>query len=416
MVGVLYGLLIGFFVLVSHALFLAYVRSNGVRVGPSQLPELHARIENAARRLGLAHLPEVYVLQSHGVLNAFATKFFSRRYVVLLSGLIDQCQDPRQLDFVIAHELAHMAAGHVARQTFLLPYRVMPWLGAAYSRACEYTCDRCGLAVVGELEVAQRGLLVLAAGGQLAGSVNLAAFLDQRRDSGTFWSTVLELTSYHPYLTKRAGTLADFAAPGSVMPIKRSFWGWLLAPVLGGLGTTAGGAGPLMMVAVIGVLAAIAIPNFIRYQLRAKDSGAPEALRSLHAAELGLLAAKGSFVPMEVGAGRPGTTPQAWTPEDQEAAGSLGWTLNARDYRAYTVATGRTRDGKQAFAACAESDLDGDGVAAAWMIWEPVDDGEGNLVAPGAPCRFSPSLNRSDKFQPGDRPGVPVRVSADTVF
>src|SRR5262249_11765527 len=155
------------------SVFLAVVRGNGVQVGPEQLPDLHRRLGEAARRLGLERIPELYVFQSHGVLNAFATKLLSRRFVILNSALADACQDSRQLDFVLGHEVGHLAAGHLAWNGFLLPFRFLPWFGAAYSRAREYTGDRCGLAVVEDLEPAMRGLVVLAAGGKYAAEVNL---------------------------------------------------------------------------------------------------------------------------------------------------------------------------------------------------------------------------------------------------
>ena len=145
-VGLAYALLGALFFLAAHALHLAHVRTNGVRVDERQLPELHTRIQAVSGRLGVQPAPAVYVLNGGGLLNAFATKLLSRRYVIILSDLVDHCEDPRQLDFVVGHELGHHAAGHLSWNLFLLPYRIVPWLGAAYSRAREYTCDRCGLA------------------------------------------------------------------------------------------------------------------------------------------------------------------------------------------------------------------------------------------------------------------------------
>jgi len=182
-IGLLYALLMVGFMLMAHAVFLAAVRGNGVRVAPNQLPDLHRRLVAASQRLGLERPPELYLMQSGGLLNAFATKLLSRRFVILYSSLADACTDPRQLDFVLGHELGHLAAGHLTWNAFLLPFRLVPWLGAAYSRAREYTGDRCGLAVVEELEPAMRGLVVLAAGGKYAGEVNLAACGEQRADS-----------------------------------------------------------------------------------------------------------------------------------------------------------------------------------------------------------------------------------------
>ncbi len=414
-VGILYAALGAVFFLAAHALFLAHVRTNGVRVDERQLPDLHARVRAAASRLGLEKLPEIYVVQGGGLLNAFATKFLSRRYVILLSDLVDHCEDPRQLDFVVGHELGHLAAGHLTWNLFLLPYRLVPWLGAAYSRACEYTCDRCGLAAAEDLEQATRGLVVLAAGGRIAARVDLAAFTAQREEAGGFWATVLELTSFHPFLCKRAAALQELHAPGTVKKVRRSVAGAILAPALGSLGGGAGAA-PLVMVAIVGMLAAIAIPNFIRYQLRAKDAGAKVALEALHKAELALHERKKGFREIQIGERPPTAQRKAWAKGEIDAARELGWAVPPAGFHAYTVAVGETRDGRQAFAACAESDADGDGVYAAWMIWEPVADKKGNLLAPAAPCRFKPKLGREPVFQPGDTPGVAVRVSPDDVF
>jgi Zn-dependent protease with chaperone function/predicted RNA-binding Zn-ribbon protein involved in translation (DUF1610 family) len=274
LVGVLYGALIFAFVLVAQALFLAHVRGNGLRVSDRQLPELAARVRSASAALGLPAPPDVYVLQQGGALNALAMRFFSRRFVVLYSDVVEACQDPRQLDFVVGHELGHHAAGHLARLLFLLPARLVPLLGAAYSRACEYTCDRVGASVAGDTEQAKRGLVVLAAGGRLAASANLEAFAEQAREAGGFWMAVNELVASHPYLSKRVAALQDWVAPGSAPAARRNVLAYPLAPVLG-LGAGASGAGSAMaVVAIIGVLSAIAVPNFVRYQERAREAAA----------------------------------------------------------------------------------------------------------------------------------------------
>ena len=287
LVGLLYALFIGLFVLAAHALFLAHVRGNGVRVSERQLPDLHARAQAAAQKLGMARLPEIYVLQSGGILNAFATKLLSRRYVILFSDLVDHCEDPRQLDFVVAHELAHHAAGHVARQLFLLPFRMVPLLGAAYSRACEYTCDRAGLFVVGEPEAAMRGLLVLAVGGKLAARADVAAFAAQRLETGGFWMAVWELTASHPFLCKRVAALRATSQPETgELPVRRNPAAWPLAPFFGGLAGGGSAAGAMVAVAIIAMLAAVAIPNLLKYQERARQVR-EGAAASVDGAELG---------------------------------------------------------------------------------------------------------------------------------
>lgn len=256
-IGLIYAVLVLGFVLVAHAVFLASIRGNGVRVGPDQLPDLHRRLVAASERLGMQKVPELYLLQSGGLLNAFATKLLSRRFVILYSSLADACSDPRQLDFVLGHELGHLAAGHLAWNGFLAPFRLVPWLGSAYSRAREYTGDRCGLAVVEDLEPAMRGLVVLAAGGKHAGEVNLGAFAAQREESGRFWMATTELMSSHPFLCKRVAALEELVHPGTVKPVPRTPLAYPLAPLLGM--TAPGSTGVVLLVLLyLGVVFAIA--------------------------------------------------------------------------------------------------------------------------------------------------------------
>jgi Tfp pilus assembly protein PilE len=169
-------------------------------------------------------------------------------------------------------------------------------------------------------------------------------------------------------------------------------------------------------VAIIGILAAIAIPNFIRYQLRAKEAAGKAELAGLYKAELALLERAGAFRELRVGAQKPGQAASPWSGDDLATARELDWLVTENGHYAYTVAAGKTRDGRPAFSACAEADLDGDGVVSAFVTWHPVDVGEGRLAAPPAPCRFGPTLVRSLEFQLSDTPGVPTKVTADTVF
>lgn len=259
-IGLLYGLFTFAFIIMAHAGFLAYVRGNGVRVSTEQLPRLYERVVMAAGKLGVEAVPEVYVLQAGGTLNAFATRLFSRRFVIIYSDLVDNCHDVRHLDFVLGHEIGHLAAGHLHWKTFLLPFHMLPWLGPAYSRACEYTCDRTGHHVVGDAEASMRGLCVLAAGGKLSAEMSLPAFMSQREETGGFWMSIYELAASHPYLCKRVAALHELESPGTLRPVPRHAFGWAFAPVLG---ITAGGASSIAMVMLIyaGIVLAMAIPG-----------------------------------------------------------------------------------------------------------------------------------------------------------
>src|SRR2546425_566159 len=68
-----YGVLLAFGGFVAHAFALGRIRGNGVLVTERQFPFLQQMVNAHARQLGLTYSPTVYVLESGGILNAFAT-------------------------------------------------------------------------------------------------------------------------------------------------------------------------------------------------------------------------------------------------------------------------------------------------------------------------------------------------------
>lgn len=144
-----------------------------------------------------------------------ASKIFSRNFVVLLSDLVEACaDDERALDFVIGHEMS------------------------------------------------------------------LPALIEQATDTVGFWTGVLELGSAHPFACKRVRALQEFVEPGTAPALGRSFWAYPLAPLLAGGGASGAGAlsGVFVVVAMNGIFAATAIPNFMRYQTQAKYAEAKRLL------------------------------------------------------------------------------------------------------------------------------------------
>lgn len=325
--GAIYGVLIAAAIAAGQALFLAHVTGNGVRIGPTQMPELWRRVEAASQKLGMAKPPEAYVMQAGGVLNAFATHFFARQFIIIYSSLVDTCEASRpsledhnsratELDFVIAHELGHIACGHL--NWLLLPARIIPLLGSAYSRACEYTCDACGHAVVDDLEISSRALAILA-GGRVVGSLmSLDAFVEQRSTTGTFWMAVYELNASHPYLSKRVAALREKAQTGAAPVFARNRASYPLAPFFG-IFVGGASAGALMVVMMIGVMAAVAIPAFSKYVERSKAIAAKSQARSK--------ALSAGENPVEVPEGMVGGEDYRW----QMALPGPGWSLLDRD-------------------------------------------------------------------------------------
>ena len=210
-----YAFYIGAFVLfalVSALLFRAYVYGHYVLVGPAQFPHLHQAVAEGAARLGLSPVPVTFVYNSNGVLNAFARRLFGRRFVFLTSALIE-VETEAQVRFVIGHELGHHAAGHLSfvRHLLHLPGHVVPFLGRAYSRRRELTCDRVGAFLSQDLGACRSALAMLACGCQrLNGSLNCDAFEAQDALVPGFAGWVSLIFSRYPRTTQRVGAISRF--------------------------------------------------------------------------------------------------------------------------------------------------------------------------------------------------------------
>jgi Zn-dependent protease with chaperone function len=178
------------------------------------MPELYQRVVEISQRIGMKTVPDVYLRESGGILNAFATKFGSAKFVVLYSDLVKACGDNVDaLDFIIAHELGHIHRGHLNRRWLLAPAMIIPFLGSAYSRACEYTCDRFGFQAASDRNRSLDGLCVLAAGPQFVPMVNRREFAAQGRDLNTAFMKLGGWFATHPPLAQRLAALEPSLAP-----------------------------------------------------------------------------------------------------------------------------------------------------------------------------------------------------------
>ena len=117
-------------------------------------------------------------------------------------------------------------------------------------------------------------------------------------------------------------------------------------------------------VAVIGVMAAIAIPSFLAMQLRAKRSEAPTNLDGIRTAEKAYHAEWDVFTNCDwTFPGTPGRDPRPFDGGGITAFQNLGWTAygNVRcRYRVINATSSGDWDGDD-FEAYAECDIDGDG-------------------------------------------------------
>jgi Zn-dependent protease with chaperone function len=226
-----YGVFFALLVFMMHGLMIGTVRGNGVRVTATQFPALHAAVVHHAGSLGMTRVPDVFLLQAGGVLNAFATRFLGRDFVVLYSDVLAMAEREGQavVGWIVAHELSHVRRGHLKRRWIIMPARFIPYLGAAYARACEYTCDR--FAAHCQPDGAVDGLLALAAGPALYRRVDAREFAEQVRTEGGFWVRRAELLARHPTLPKRvAAMIASGAQVPAYSPVHADAPSWLTTP------------------------------------------------------------------------------------------------------------------------------------------------------------------------------------------
>ncbi|MDR0677986.1 MAG: M48 family metallopeptidase [Holosporaceae bacterium] len=162
-IGAVY-LLIGF---LFNGLYIGHIKQNAVKISNNQFRDIYAMVEDYSKQLQLKETPEVYVVQSNGALNAMVLKFLFRNFMIIFSDVLELAyeQGEEAVKFVVAHELAHIKRKHLFWRFLILPGMITPFLGSAYSRACEFSCDN----IVAHLAPVKQthGLLLLLAGKKL---------------------------------------------------------------------------------------------------------------------------------------------------------------------------------------------------------------------------------------------------------
>jgi len=263
-------LLLGYLVfLFAHSAFISHLKGTGVRITPDQYPDLHARLLRCCEKVGVTEIPEAYLLRTD-FFNALATRFLGKYFVVLFTDVVDALEDQNDaIDFYIGHELGHVHRKHLAWSSFLFPASILPLLGPALRRAEEYTCDRYGTACCQSEDDVKAALGAIAAGDSRWKTINIDAYRNQVAETSGFWMSLNELTGDYPWLTKRMATCVALKNGEEIKHPRRHLFAWLLACFIPRFGT-GGLASMLVVIAVIGVLAAVAIPAYQDYTERAR--------------------------------------------------------------------------------------------------------------------------------------------------
>jgi type IV pilus assembly protein PilA len=130
----------------------------------------------------------------------------------------------------------------------------------------------------------------------------------------------------------------------------------------------------MIVVAIIGILAAIAIPNFLRFQLKAKSSEGKVNIAAIRTAEESYLAEFGTYVAAPLAPALvPGSSKVPFVegaPLAQSSFNTLGWAPEGQVFFQYGVLAALGTN----YTITATADIDGDGALAqqSWGYVKPI--------------------------------------------
>jgi prepilin-type N-terminal cleavage/methylation domain-containing protein len=150
----------------------------------------------------------------------------------------------------------------------------------------------------------------------------------------------------------------------------------------------------MIVVAIIGTLAAIALPTFGRFQLRSKTAEAKVNIVAIRLVEISYHAEFDKYVAAAASpATVPGTRPQLFSdagPADQNFA-TLGWRPEGRVYFRYATAVSGG-----AFTVDAQADIDANGTRQIWGYVQPGPEGATVAGAQGCAGVWDPSTSSAN--------------------
>jgi type IV pilus assembly protein PilA len=120
----------------------------------------------------------------------------------------------------------------------------------------------------------------------------------------------------------------------------------------------------MIVVAIIGILAAIAIPNFLRFQLKAKTSEGKTNLAAIRTAEESYYSEFGVYISSNASPANPGQNVKiAFVNVDggNQGMDRLGWSPEGYVFFNYAVATNANQ-----YTASSSADIDADGTYQTW--------------------------------------------------
>jgi type II secretory pathway pseudopilin PulG len=173
----------------------------------------------------------------------------------------------------------------------------------------------------------------------------------------------------------------------------------------------------MLVVGIVGIIATIAIPAFIRFQLRTKASEVKSNLSAVRVseeayhAEYGVYTSALPVVPTSIGRDK-----RTWplTASTSHGFNAMGWAPEGQVYYQYGVVTS---GGGTAFTVGARSNLDGDANFNTWGLVKPETGTSLGIVGPFGTCQATGVFNdNSGAADLLNEIGPCNRFSGKTVF
>lgn len=142
----------------------------------------------------------------------------------------------------------------------------------------------------------------------------------------------------------------------------------------------------MIVVALIGVLAAIAVPSFLSYQARSRRAEAYANLSAVARSQKSFFATRGIFhdsglpYPDDTPYGGLGSHKMTWDAASENAFADLGWAPEGDVYYSYHSNTTQNCSCSLCFTATAYGDVDADGDPSAVMYVEPAREPNGDIA------------------------------------
>lgn len=219
-----------FFVMVACTMGKEYGRlhADGVKLDVKQYPQVYALFTEMAGKLGIQTIPDIFLINGNGVMNAFATCVPGyRNFVAIYSDIFDVCiekNDMETLAFILGHELGHIRLGHsnVWYNFFNVPTRIWFFnviLGLPLTRAQEYGADKVGQLLSSDKR--GKSLTILAAGRRNYATMDFEEYVKTQVESRHFFTIFHNFFQNHPVITWRIKALIHNWHGELFFPIKR---------------------------------------------------------------------------------------------------------------------------------------------------------------------------------------------------